>query len=351
MEVNFEAEEALIDQYVEQKPNVESEMIATRLIEEFFLPQGRIVEALLWRDSLTSSTLRGRLEEALESSTSTGGNAQISRVPKNVDWGDTPAVGKPRKTNDQQYHYNRTLSYMTATGQLADDVTDIRTCPHEWVTFVARDVYVAGMNDYGVEFNTLAAAVSDYIDFYLEDAVMSANSNGSSETEFNRLKIAISTRPEMADLVARNHAEFLDAGFLANFPEAKLAAVSSKSSELLFTTEGVILLSKKFQGRFTGESSVIPAKSIRDIEIGSDLHTEYRGVTSTTSSYWTISINTTDFQSFTRWIWIGNSEDQMNQIRPGLVSDLQEISKIYDLREGDDWQTSGGFKTSYGFFF
>ena len=89
--------------------------------------------------------------------------------------------------------------------------------------------------------------------------------------------------------------------------------------------------------------------SIAQISVGSEDHVEYQGITSSQSFYWTLTFETTNFQTFTRYLYLGKNEREMKQNRPALGQQLQRLGQYFDLVEGDSYTSSGGYTTSFGF--
>lgn len=350
---NFEIEEALIDDYVEQKISVESELIAVRLIKEHFLPQGRLEEARLWKNELTSKTLRAECEQAIAATKGHPASQAVVRIPANTTWSETSAIGAMKKTTDQQYHYNRAVSYLTASEALVDDREDVETCRNEWVTFVARNMISAGASELGAEFDTLAMGVSDYVEYILlSDLEPDDELDHLAETpDFASVSKACAARPDIIEVLARSQPSLLKSGFVTNFVEVTTQVDGGKSEEVVVTTEGVAFLRKKFLGSLNGDVFFIPASKISNFEIGSELHTQHHGMSSTTTNYWILTLNTTDYQSYSRWMLLGTNEAEVNQNKPSLVRSIQATAEIYPVEEGESWQSSGGYTTSYGIIF
>ena len=356
---DFTIEEALIDKYVDIKDEGKGDPLAIELIKNHFLPQGRFEEARSWRNSLADKSLKSEVDKQIKEAAASSKSVSISRVPQNKDWQETSISGRSETTDDQQYHYNRTLGYMIASGEMEDEAEDVEVCRHEWITFVARNAYTGGLDKVGAEFDTLAMAISDYIEIFLLtgqlDSSADANSKDMVQQEpvlSNPLRVAADSRPDIISALNATFPAKLNANFIASIPDSSTQAAGGKSDEIVVTDEGIFLLRKKFLGALNGDVQFIPSEKISNIEIGSDIHTEHAGLTSTTSEYWIFTINTVDYQSYSRYLLLGSNEQQINSNRPPLMEAISGIAQFYPVQEGDSWQTSGGFQTSigYGFF-
>ncbi len=79
--IDFLVEEALIDKYVDVKDDGKGDPIIVKLIEDHFLPHGRLEEAQSWLSAIGDKGLRseaGKLVKAAMASTS---QAAIFRFP------------------------------------------------------------------------------------------------------------------------------------------------------------------------------------------------------------------------------------------------------------------------------
>ncbi len=357
---DFTIEEALIDKYVDIKDEGKGDPLAVELIKNHFLPQGRFEEARSWRNSLADKGLRSEVDKQIKKVAAESKAVSISRVPQNKDWQDTSISGRSETTDDQQYHYDRTLGYMIASGEMVDEAEDVEICRHEWITFVARNAYTGGLDQVGAEFDTVAMAISDYIENFLLTGQLDNSAIENSETILeqvpalnNPLSLAAESRPDIINAINATFPSRLEANFIASIPDSSTEAAGGKSDEIVVTDEGIFLLRKKFLGALNGDVQFIPTEKISSIEIGSDIHTEHAGLTSTTSEYWIFTINTVDYQSYSRYLLLGSNESQINSNRPPIIEAISQVAQFYPVQEGDSWQSSGGFQTSigYGFFF
>ena len=88
--------------------------------------------------------------------------------------------------------------------------------------------------------------------------------------------------------------------------------------------------------------------SVIVISVVTEFHTEYQGVSSRSDTYWTLTFETTDYTQFTRWLYLGKNEKEMNQNRPELARVLDGLQNFFDLEQGESFESSSGYTTSYG---
>jgi Zn-dependent M32 family carboxypeptidase len=113
----------------------------------------------------------------------------------------------------------------------------------------------------------------------------------------------------------------------------------------------VAFIPEKLSGWKAGQMQIISRAGIDNISVGSEFHTEYQGITSTSASFWTLTFETTDYRQFTRWLYLGKNEKEMNQYRPQLGKIMENLGNYFELTEGDSFQTSDGYQTSFGYGF
>ena len=354
-ESKFKQELDLIDQYVDIKDKGDGEPIIVNLIENHFLPQGRIEEARTWRNAINDKALKESIGEAIKSAIKSHPVSTISRMPQNIDWPSTSPVGKAHKTEDQQYHYNRTISYSNATKQMLDQIDDVRICRNEWITFVARNAYIGGLGDLGAELDVLAMAISDYIELILlpnnfvksEGAQETSNSLQASASSGLTVKSAYTNRPELPQYLGQSWPQLVDDIFLCNFFVKDGA--EGKEEEVVVTRSYIAFVPKKHGGWGGAEAQVIPRDTVTQISVGTDFHTQYQGLFSTSTTYWTLTFETSNYTQFTRWMYLGRDEREMNQNRPDLGVTLEQLGKHFQLVQGSSFQTSDGYTTSFGY--
>ena len=110
--MDFTAELAIIDKYVEIKDVGNGEPLIVELITKYFLPGNRFEEARSWRNALKSKDLKSQMDKEIKEAVKNGTTVSISRMPQNTEWFETSPDGEAKKTDDQQYHYDRTVSYL-----------------------------------------------------------------------------------------------------------------------------------------------------------------------------------------------------------------------------------------------
>ena len=215
--MNYKKELEIIDKYVEIKDKEDGQPLIMQLIVEHFLPNNRFEEARSWRNALEDKKLKTEADKAIKESIKTGKIISVSRMPQNSDWVEVSPVGPAEKSNDQQYHYDRTISYMNATQQLVDDVEDIEICRNEWITFVAR-AYEEGLEGKGAQFETLAMAISDYIEMILlPDRFVKTKFNNNQQTNSVTIEKAYAKRPDLLEYLRTHAPQLLDDPYLTNF--------------------------------------------------------------------------------------------------------------------------------------
>jgi hypothetical protein len=143
--------------------------------------------------------------------------------------------------------------------------------------------------------------------------------------------------------IVREFPEFLDYEYLAFFyckPE-----LSGKDYFLIFTDKGICYFPMKAK-HMKGKPSFYPVHDIEKITIGEEIHESHGGFTSSTSNWMLLTIFTKQFQQYARYIPDGSNEQEMNEIRPSRMEDLNKISRYYQLEEGESYQSASGFSLS-----
>jgi hypothetical protein len=56
-----------------------------------------------------------------------------------------------------------------------------------------------------------------------------------------------------------------------------------------------------------------------------------------------ITIHTTNYEVHTKYMHLGDNEQELNSSRPGIMRKLEQIAKFYSLVEGDVAQSSSGY--------
>jgi hypothetical protein len=349
--MDFKKELEIIDKYVEIKDSGAGEELVLDLILNYFIPQGRFEEARSWKTVLTNKDLKHKADEAYKTNIANHKVSSITRIPQNDEWHDQNPEKPSDNTDDQQYHYDRTLTWANATKCMFDEIEDVKTCRNEWITFVARNAFEDGLDKKGVEFNTLAMAFSDYIEFILlPGRFISGNSNQSpQESKGYTVAEVYENIPEMLDYLRARAPEFLKEIFLLDF-YCQLG-VAGDIEAVVVTESLVAFVPEKKYGRKAGNLNFIPTQNISSIIVGTDFHTDYQGFSSSSSTYWTLTFTTTQYQEFSRWLYLGSKEADMNQNRPRLGQILEKLGEHFELVQGDSFATSSGYTTSIGYGF
>jgi len=350
--MDFKEELKIIDKYVEIKEIEDGQPLIMKLILEHFLPNNRFEEARSWRNALEDKRLKSEAEKAIKERLKNGKIVSISRYPQNTDWTDVSPGGKAKQTDDQQYHYDRTISYMNLKEELIDDVEDIETCRNEWITFTAR-AYEGSLRETGALFETLAMAVSDYIELILlPDKFVKTRFNSNDNANTNAtisVENAYAQRPEVVEYLRTRAPQVLGDTYLMNF--FCLTGVTGKSEEVIVTDAYIAFIPEKLSGWNAGQMQLIRRESVVAIAVGSEHNTQYQGITSESASYWTLTFQTSTYEQFTRWLYLGKDEKEMNRYRPQLGKIMENLGNYFDLEEGDSFQTSDGYQTSFGYGF
>jgi hypothetical protein len=346
--MNFTAELAIIDKYVEIKDVGDGEPLIVELITKHFLPGNRFEEARSWRNALKNKDLKRQMDTEIKEAVKKGITVSISRMPQNTDWFETSPNGEAKKTNDQQYHYDRTVSYLNETQEMLDDVDDVEICRNEWITFVARNSFAAGMREKGASMETLSMAVSDYIEMILlpDDFVEVEDAAPAQQLSTLSVEKAYESRSDVVSYLGTHFPQILKDGFLMNF--YCQVGVAGKTEEVIVSNSFVAFLPEKRSGWGAGEMQAINRGSVSVISVGTEFHTEYQGVSSRSDTYWTLTFETTDYTQFTRWLYLGKNEKEMNQNRPELARVLDGLQNFFDLEQGESFESSSGYTTSYG---
>jgi len=367
-EENKTPEDLLIDKYVEIKGKEDGSPLILDLISKYFIPQNRFEEARSWRDAITNSEVKSKATEILKAAQSHAKASVITRLPQNKDWYLTSPQGESQTTEDQQYHYDRTIAYSNFSQSMLKYIDDVRECRNEWITFVAKNAF-SGLEKFGAEFDTIAMALSDYIEFFLLpdkflyfDAAEKKYVYGPAKKEvtppattpvaqpkpqFTTVEDAYNKRPEVIAYLKEHASGMLKDGFLLNF-FCTTAAVSGKSEEIIVSQSFVAFVPEKKSGWGAGQFQILSRASISSISVGTEVHTEYQGLFSTTQSLWTLTFITKNYTQFTRWLYLGKNEAERNKNRPIHGKTLDKLSKVFQLVQGDSFQTSGGYRTSIG---
>lgn len=345
--MDFKAELAIIEKYVEIKDSGDGEPLIVELITKHFLPQDRFEEARSWRNAIKTKTLKSEMDLAIKSALKAAKTTPVSRMPQNEDWIEMDVSTAAVASDDQQYHYDRTLAYSNAAQSMLDDVEDVRDCRNEYITFFLQGAYEGGLGKKGAHLDTLAMALSDYIEFILlPDKFIELAGEESETLPVTSMETAYQKRPGMVDYLKAHAPGVLSEPYLMNF-NCQIS-LNGKSEEIIITESYVLFVPEKKSGWGAGEMGSLNREIVTAISVGTEFHTEYQGISSTSDMYWTLTFVTSQHTEYKRWLFLGGNEKQMNINRPIHSSTLDRLGEFFDLVEGDSFESSSGYTTSFG---
>lgn len=93
--------------------------------------------------------------------------------------------------------------------------------------------------------------------------------------------------------------------------------------------------------------------TISEIQFGTQSHTRHSGFSSSDSLYTTITVFLEDGSQFTRYRFMGNNEQEINQSRVSVRSGMESLAQVFEVTDGGHGFSSSGFRTSYsiGYWF
>lgn len=346
--MDFKAELAIIEKYVEIKDAGDGDPLIIELITKYFLPQNRFEEARSWRNAIETKELKSEIDLVIKSALKSSKTSPVSRMPQNEDWMEMDLSTAAVESDDQQYHYDRTLAYANSAQSMSNDVEDVRECRNEWITFFMQGAYDGGLGKKGAQMNTLAMAFSDYIELILlPDEFVEMAGEESAALPETSIETAYSYKdPKSFSYLAEQFPSILKELYITNF--FCQLGVGGKQEEVVVTNLHIAFLPEKKSGWGAGESNIINVSDISSITVGSEIHTEYRGLTSQTDAYWTLTFNLNNYTQFTRWLFLGRDEKEINQNKPAYGRALDTLGSYFELLEGDSFESTGGYQTSFG---
>lgn len=354
--VNFAEEKEFLQKYMDAKNcgQVGLDQMIEQIITEFLIPQNRFVEANSWLPPISDQKLLAKLKLLIANSEIKADLPKIHRLPHNKDWINSDIEFESKTTDDQQYHYDRLISYFNYQQTLLQDRDDIFECRNEWITFMSYSTWgISGnskMGSLGCLFTTLAMAYHDYFEnILLPNKFFDFQiSNQSQDVQrVDTVEKAYSQSPDTLKYLNTYHPALLEEGFWMNFfADIKIFGASE---EILITDNFVAFLPGKKKGWSTGPGIIIDRTNVIEVSVGSEDHIEYRGITSEESFYWTLTFEISNYQSYTRYLLLGRNEKEINNNRPKHGALLQKLGEFFDLVEGDSYSSSGGYTTSFGF--
>jgi hypothetical protein len=92
---------------------------------------------------------------------------------------------------------------------------------------------------------------------------------------------------------------------------------------------------------------------ITEVQFGTESHTTHSGFVSNEHMYSTITLFLEDGSQFTRYQFMGNTEQQINDSRVSNQRGMEKLASIYEVTNGGHGFSSSGFRTSYsiGYWF
>ena len=122
--------------------------------------------------------------------------------------------------------------------------------------------------------------------------------------------------------------------------------ISGKDQILFFSTQGICEVYTKEKHRRYSQPLFFPLSEVGEISIGTEEHQSFGGFSSSVSTFMVLTIFTTDNKIYTKHIYLGDSEAELNASRPLMMERLGNISKYFTIVEGDVVQSSSGFSIS-----
>jgi len=345
--MSFEAEDKVVDQYVEVKETQDTDELVTTLIKKYFIKGNRFEEARSWKSVIADKAKLKEINEEIRKASKNNPSANIVRIPHNEDWVNESAAKPAHASDDQQYHYDRTVSYCNATKMMLDNIEDVKVCRNEWITFMSKR-FISDLKNKRANHNVLSMALSDYIEFILlPNKFIHTNTNSTPAPSYSTVEKAYASRHEVVDYLQDEAPAVLQEKYLLNF-FCQTGTVGAKTDEIIVTDNHILFVPEKKSGWGAGDFGCIPISQISSVAVGSEVHTEYQGITSKTMNFWTLTFVTTQYTEFTRWLYLGKNEAEMNKNRPIHGKTLDRLSEFVTLTQGDSFQSSGGYTTSLG---
>jgi hypothetical protein len=119
--------------------------------------------------------------------------------------------------------------------------------------------------------------------------------------------------------------------------------ISGKEKILLFSDQGICEIYTKEKHRRGTSPHLFQREIVSEISIGTETHESHGGFTSSASTFMVITIHTTNYEVHTKYMHLGDNEQELNSSRPGIMRKLEQIAKFYSLVEGDVAQSSSGY--------
>lgn len=354
--INYAEEMNFLQKYMDAKNGGQGglDQMIEQIITHYLIPQSRFVEANSWLPPISDEKLLAQLKLMIANEEIKADLPKINRLPKYKDWINSDIASESKTTDSQQYHYDRLISYFNYQQTLLKDKDDIFECRNEWITFMCYSTWgttgESKMGSRGCLFTTLATAYHDYFEnILLPNKFLPVELPNQSEevANVNTVEHAYAQVPDTIKYFNDYHPTLLKEGFCMNFfADIKILGASE---EILITDNYVAFLPSKKKGWGSGPGIIVNRANVTEISVGSEDHIEYQGISSSETFYWTLTFETTNYQRYTRYLYLGRNEREMNENRPKLGSYLQKLGQYFNLVEGDSYASSGGYTTSFGF--
>jgi hypothetical protein len=346
---NFDQEKSIIDNYVDAKESgANGDHLILELTRDHFLPQGRFEEARSWKNAIKEGSVKKEVDALIKDEMKSQKSTSIFRMPQNTEWHDSDVSVPAVKSEDQQYHYDRTMAYSNATQQMFDELDDVTECRNEWITFVARNAYEGGLGEKGAELNVLAMSISDYIEYILIPDDYFGFEEVVEAVSFTTVEQAFTKDSEDIEYLRKNAAAVLPDEFLMHF--YCLTERGGKTQLVVVSRNYIVFIPVKKTGWSPAPFEILHVSNLATISVGTEQHTQYQGLVSTSEVNWTLTFFTTNYTQTTKFLYLGQNEREMNQNRPAHGKTLELLSQFFELEQGDSFETSDGYTTSFGFW-
>ncbi len=346
---NFDREKAIIDDYVDIKESGgNADHLILELTRDHFLPQGRFEEARSWKSAFKDASVKKEADALIKEELKRQKSTSIFRMPQNIDWHDSDVSVPAVKSEDQQYHYDRTMAYSNATQQMFDELDDVQECRNEWITFVARNAYEGGLGEKGAELNVLAMSISDYIEYILIPDDYFGFEEEAEAVNFTTVEQGFGNDSENIEYLRQKAPAVLADEFLMHF--YCLTERGGKTQLVVVSRNYIVFIPPKKTGWNPAPFEILEVSNLATISVGTEQHTQYQGLVSTSEVNWTLTFFTTSYTQTTKYLYLGKNEREMNQNRPAHGKTLEMLSGYFELEQGESFETSDGYTTSFGFW-
>jgi hypothetical protein len=346
---NFDQEKSIIDNYVDAKESgANGDHLILELTRDHFLPQGRFEEARSWKNAIKEGSVKKEVDALIKDEMKSQKSTSVFRMPQNTEWHDSDVSVPAVKSEDQQYHYDRTMAYSNATQQMFDELDDVTECRNEWITFVARNAYEGGLGEKGAELNVLAMSISDYIEYILIPDDYFGFEEVVEAVSITTVEQAFTKDSEDIEYLRKNAAAVLPDEFLMHF--YCLTERGGKTQLVVVSRNYIVFIPVKKTGWSPAPFEILHVSNLATISVGTEQHTQYQGLVSTSEVNWTLTFFTTNYTQTTKFLYLGQNEREMNQNRPAHGKTLELLSQFFELEQGDSFETSDGYTTSFGFW-